>query len=348
MRLPKKIFRYARLHKKLVIFALMVLGLVFFIFRPKPPAPPTTQIVKKANLVQSVSVSGTVVATREAKLVFGASANVVYLGAKKGDHVNKWQTIAILDERAVEQNIQNAALALSSQKVSYDIVNDFNGDRAITDTGLSVSAYRQLLTALNSVGQAQTQLVIQQLTKTESEIYAPFDGILTRADISAVGTSAIAATTAFTVTDPTSVVFDMDIDEADIGKIRQGQKVNFNLDAYQNEDLTEPVNSIDFVSHTTSNGANSFTVEAILPENSKYKYRVGMNGNAEIITGEKDNVLTIPLTSIVNDNIVYTKVDKKYEKRKVTLGFQNDTDAEVISGLNAGDIIVTEPSKIKI
>jgi len=138
----------------------------------------------------------------------------------------------------------------------------------------------------------------------------------------------------------------MDVDEADIGKVAVGQQVKLNLDAYPNANLTFPVTHIDFVSHTTTNGGNAFTVEVKLPQTIQYIYRVGMNGNAEITTAEKDHVLTIPITSVVDDQYIYVKTSGKYKKKNIVLGLQSDTDAEVVKGLHEGELIVLESAKI--
>jgi len=75
------------------------------------------------------------------------------------------------------------------------------------------------------------------------------------------------------------------------------------------------VNSIDFVSHLTSSGGNAFYVKANLPQNNSY--RVGMNGNADIVTDARYNVLAIQATDVFDNNYVYVKVAKGFAKRKL-------------------------------
>jgi len=338
----KAFWHWSLSHKKFSIPGLIILLIILFLFRPKPPVPVPTQKVLMGDLVQSLSVSSTTDATNTANLTFPAGGKVVYVGAKKDDQVLKFQTIVILDQRTVEANIQNAVDSLSSQQIAFDIVNDFNGDRTLADTGLSVSARRQLQTALNTKDQAQITLTIQQIAKEQSVLFSPINGILTRADITLPNVTATTTTT-YTVVDPTSVVLHMDVDQADIGKVKIGQPVSILFDAYPTEAIHMSVSKIDFVSHTTANGGNAYTVEASLPDNSNYTYRVGMQANADITTAEKKNVLQIPLQAVTDDSFVYVKMQGRFVKRKVTLGLQNDTNTQILSGLSQEDIVALDP-----
>lgn len=328
----------------MLVAILLVLGLGLFL-RPKSPPTLDLQTVSRTNLVQSVSVSGAVAAKKIANLSFITSGLLTFIGAQEGDMVKAGQIVATIDQRTVEKNIQNAVDAYEIQKVSYNNVNDFNGDRALSDTGLSIAARRQLETAADSLDQAKVALDIQQIAQQQSVITSPIDGILTRLDAKTVGMN-VTPTMVFMVVDPKSLVFDMDVDEADIGKVTLNQLVKINLDPYPDSTLSFQVSNIDFVSHTTTNGGNAFTVEVKLPTDNVGKYRVGMNGNAEIITGEHDHVLTVPQASLVNNDSVFVKVARGYEKKRVTLGLQNDVDVEVTKGLQEGDKVVLQPDKV--
>ena len=72
-----------------------------------------------------------------------------------------------------------------------------------------------------------------------------------------------------------------------------------------------------------------------------------MSGNADITTNEKDNVVSVPISSIYNDNKVYVKKGSRFEERTVKTGLETDLRIEVRSGLNEFDEVVTDPSKVK-
>ena len=172
---------------------------------------------------------------------------------------------------------------------------------------------------------------LQDLAKQQSVLSSPISEIVTKADAKNAGVTAIAGTTGFTVTDPSSLVFRMEVDEADIAKVQEGQQVKVNLDSFPDQTLNLTVQSIDFVTHTTSTGGNAYDVKAAITDPKNLNLRVGMNGNAEIILLKKQNVLVIPLVSIVEDNKVYVKTQKGFLKKTVKLGLQNDTSTDVVS-----------------
>jgi hypothetical protein len=71
-----------------------------------------------------------------------------------------------------------------------------------------------------------------------------------------------------------------------------------------------------------------------------------MNGNADIIVDAKYNVLSIQTTDIFDNNYVYVKTAKGYMKKKIVLGLQNDTQAQVLSGLSEGDTVAIDPTSV--
>jgi hypothetical protein len=162
-------------------------------------------------------------------------------------------------------------------------------------------------------------------------------------DAQTAGVNITPATT-FTITDPNSLDFKMEVDEADIGQVKLGQNTNVSLDAFPNDNLKLTIDNIDFVSHLTTSGGNAFYVKANLPQNSNY--RVGMNGNADIISDAKYNALSIQSTDIFDNNYVYVKIPNGFTKRKLELGLQNDTQAQVLSGLSKGDTVAIDPTSV--
>jgi len=339
---PVSFFKRHKVWSGILVLSLIAL---FVLFRPKPTIPPDTQRVAKTNLVQTVSVSGTIDADSKATLTFPIAGKLIWLGFTEGDVVKKYQTIALLDQRTLVQNLLNAQKALDNQQISFDIINDNNGDRTLADTGLSVSAFRQLKQAMDTLDQSKIAYAMQQIAQEQSVLTSPIDGIITHEDVK-VSNVNVTTTTTITVVDPHTLVFNMDVDEADIAKVATGEAVKVVLDAYPNDTITLPVSKIDFVSHTTTNGGNAYTVKVNLPTDAKYQFKVGMNGNADIVTAEKDNVLTVPLSSIGDGNNVYIKTANGYKKQSITVGLENDINAEVLSGISQGDMVVLDPSKV--
>lgn len=345
MKLLQKIWKWILTHKKISIPALIILLILVFIFRPKPPKPIATTTIHPTNVTQVVSVSGTVAAKKSVNLTFPIGGTIAWLGVQKGDIVTAGQTIAMLDERTAQKNLQAALISYSLQRNTFD--QNIANNNGINDpaNALNDNMKRILQNNQYNLDQAVNSVELQDLARQQAVLTTPIAGLVTRADAQAAGVTAN-ATTVFTITDPTSIVFDMDVDEADVSKITTSQTAKITLDAYPDSAFSLPISSIDFVSHTTTSGGNAYTVEAKIADNPNYRYRVGMNGNADIVTAQRIGVLSVPLSAITDDQAVYVKEGKKYAKRKIHLGLQSDTDAEVTAGLSAGDIVALDPNSV--
>lgn len=325
-----------------ILIVLLVIG--FFLWPKTPPVVETQKIVK-GDIIQSITASGTVTPNKYVNLSFLTGGKVVYLGVKKGDFVKEGQVIAQLDLRSAEKSLQATLKDYANQRNTFDQgLANYNVTRP-AEAGTD-AVKRILETNQNNLDKAVISTELQSLAKENSVLTTPIAGVVTRADITSAGVN-VGATTTFVVADPQDLIFAVDIDEADIGKVRENQVVKLTLDAYPNETISLPITKVDFASHATSTGGTAYTVETALPLNADYRYKIGMSGDGEIIVAQRKNVLIVPLSSVTESSEVYVKKQKTYEKRKVTLGLKNDTDAQVLSGLEAGDEVVLQPSDVE-
>lgn len=322
----------------------MLILIAFWFLRPKPPKPVATEKANRGDIIQSISITGSVSAEKSVDLTFQIGGTIAWLGVQKGDTVTAFQTIATLDARTAQKNLQAALIDYSLQRNTFDQTQDNNQGRT-PENALNDAMKRILQNNQFDLDKAVNSVELQDLAKQKSVLATPIAGIVTREDVNTSGVNITPATT-FTVTDPATLSFRMEVDEADIARVRQGERVELTLDPYPNDTLKLEVSDIDFVTHTTSSGGNAYYVKAALPENTDLKYRVGMNGNADIITGGKNSVLIISLSSLQNDNEVYVKSGNKFELRKIKTGLQNDTSTEVVSGLSEGDEVAADPTSI--
>lgn len=329
-------------HKKKYAALIIILLIATYFLWPKPPKPLETQIVKKMDLIQSLSETGTIDSTTTVNLSFLASSQLTYIGAKKGDFVKKGQIIAAVDQRTIERNLQTAFRNYSEQRNTFDQTIDNNQGRTV-QSALSDAMKRILQNNQFDLEKAVLSVELQDLAKQQSILTSPIDGIVTKEDITTPGVT-ILATNTFSIADANHLVFKIDVDEADIGKVKMGDKVTISLDSYPNQTQYLHVDRIDFTTHTTSTGGNAYTVESDFPLNNNVTYRIGMNGSADIILAEKKKVLTVPVSSIAN-NFVYVKTPQGFEKRKVAIGLMNDINAEILTGLSAGENVALDPTQ---
>lgn len=325
-------------HKKISFAALIILVVIGYLIWPKGSKPIETEKVSVKNIIKTVSVTGKIDSDNSVNLSFQSGGKLIYLGATKGDLIKKGQVIASLDKNDLEASFRQAQQDFTAAKAASD--QYYDGHKNATES-YDEKVQRTALDAAQN--KAYDQMMKAQQGLNNSNLYSPIDGILTRADAETTGIN-ITAATVFTVTDPDFLNFKMEIDEADIGQIKEGQKLTVSLDAFPDKSLSLNVDKIDFASHTTTSGGNAYYVEAKIPEIKNY--RVGMNGNADIIVATIKNVPVISLSSITDEAYVYVKKDSKFEKRTVKLGLQSDTQAEIKSGLSEGESVAIDPSSV--
>ncbi len=337
--------KYVRHHKKRSIAIVLIIGVLFFFLYPKQSIDIKTYKLRRQNIAQIVTTSGKVEAVTSAKLNFLTSGKLVYIGALRGDHVFAGQTIAAQDIRTVQRKLEEELRDYMKQRNTFDETRQSNQNRTPSQA-LNDTMKRVLQNNQYDLEKAVYSVELQSLAKEQSYLVSPIDGILTQADADTPG-AIVASTAQYVVTDPRSLEFTLEVDEADIAKIKQDMSAQVVFESYPEKAVNLKINKIDFTSHLSSNGGNVFNVRAQLPDNSDYKYRIGMTGDSQIKLLEKHKVLTVPLGSIVEEKYVYVQNGAAFEKRKVKLGMRSDTDIEVISGLQDGDSIAISIDEVE-
>jgi RND family efflux transporter MFP subunit len=325
-------------HKKISLVVLIVLVIIGIIFWPKGGKPILTETIKTQDVVKTVSVTGSIDAQTMVNLTFQTPETLSYVAVKLGDTVKQGQLIVSLDQAQLQATLRQAQQDFVAGKAASQQYYDNHTNATESD---NEKVQRTAIDAAQN--KAYDQMLKVQHDIANSSLYAPIAGIVTRMDAQTAGVN-ITPATVFTITDPNSLDFKMEVDETDVGQIQIGQSVNVSLDSFPKDILKLNVDSIDFVSHPTTSGGDAFYVKAKLPQNNSY--RIGINGNADIIIERKSNVLALQTSDIFNDSYVYVKHGNNFEKRKIELGLQNDTLAQVLSGLSEGDTVAIDPTSV--
>lgn len=341
-----RILPFFNKRKKIFIPLFLILVIIGIVLAASPSQAQQVETAdaRRQDLTQSLSATGSIDSTRSVDLSFIAGGKLVYLGVQKGDSVAEGEVIARLDQRTAQKNLETTLRTYSVQRNTFEQTKDDKKEEIIDSVSKSTEIQRILQNNQYDLEKAVLSVELQALAKEQSVLTTPISGIVTRADVKSAGVN-VGPTTTFTIADPAGLVFKMDVDEADIGKVVEGLPVKVILDAFPDQTLNLNVEYIDFATHTTSTGGNAYTVQASLPPMTGMNYRLGMSGDAEIILQEKTNVLTIPTASIVDDEYVYVKKDNAFEKRRVALGLVSDIDAQVINGLREGEKVALDPAE---
>lgn len=340
----KSILTYPFRHKKIGIIVGIILIVLIAIFWPRPPEPLPTQKAERGDITQSISTTGSIVAKNSASLSFIAGGKLTYLGIKEGDTVKAGQTIAVVDQRTAQKNLENSLQQYLVQRNEFEQGREDN-NAPTPDDAVSDDIKYLLLTNQYNLNSSVIQVELQAIAKEQSVLTSPINGIVTEMDVTSNGV-VVSPTDEFNIADPSSLVFQIDVDESDIGNVKIGDPVDTTLDAYPDQTLSLNVESIDFNSQTSDTGGTVFNVDAALPVNDGLDYRLGMNGDADIIVERKSDIIVISLASLTDDNAVYIKEGDTFRKQKVTTGIQSDTDVEILSGVDEGDEVALQPDKV--
>lgn len=323
----------------LVMIVLVALGGFFYIKQQnaKKVVLKFGQPIRQ-DITQTLQASGVVDAKDKALLRFAAGGKLVYLGAKEGDVVKKWQTIATIDARDLQKRLEKSLNTYSQQRNSWDQTVDDSKDRT-----LATKEVRTVNTSQLTLNNIVADVELASIGISNATMTSPIAGVLVSAPTNLSGVT-LSPTDTFVVVNPSTLIFRAEVDEADIAKVKVGQSVTLSLDAYQDRTIETFVSRIGYLSIGTSSGT-AFIVEMPIPvENALDTYRLGMNGDSNIILSTQPNILTVPLSATKERDSKFF-VDIKTgpntaTEREIKVGIQTDAVVEIISGLTQADQIV--------
>jgi len=336
----KSIFAWIKKHWKLSVFILLLV-VVFFSWRfysaQKNKPQLTWQKVEKVDLVKTLDISGKIDAKEKARLRFSAGGKVTYVGAKEGDQVKKYQTIATIDKSTLEKQLKQDLNVYMKERwdfEDYQDAYDYHVENLATRKNLDKQQWDLETEVLD--------VEIKDIAIRDTRLLAPFAGVLTVSPAATTGVQLL-YTDYFEIVNPESLIFKAEVDEADIAKVTIGQPAEITLDAYEQENFTSQVAFVNFTSSQNSSGT-IFLVEIPLTEANINKFRMGMNGDVKITLDTKNNALAVPLTATREREgkfLVDVKTEKnKYEEREIGVGLETEEYVEVISGLSEGDEVL--------
>lgn len=319
------------------------------------------------TLQNSITATGTIEAVTSVTVGTQVSGIVNKLYVDYNSVVKKGQVIAELDKTNLisELNTAKANLASAESNLSYQSAN-MKRYQTLYKKGLvsaddyenALLTYRQskeqVATAKENVQKAQTNLGYATIT-------SPIDGTVISKSVEEGQTVAASFNTPelFTIAkDLTNMQVVADVDEADIGEVAVGNRVAFTVDAYPDDTFEGVVKQVRLEATTTN---NVVTYEVVISApNADLKLKPGLTANVTIFTKEQPNVLSVPnkalrftptketvgkdmkIVDYKGKNKVWTLNDKTLTAHPVNIGQSDATHTQIISGVKAGQSIVTE------
>lgn len=335
-----KILVFLKKRWKLLLVALIVLSVVFGFLQNRGKNQTVLKFVNpvKKDLVASITISGRIDAKEKAQMRFVAGGKLVYLGAKQGDLVKKWQSLATIDRSTLQKQMDQNLNLYMKERYDFEDTRDDIKDRTL-DTQETRDVAKQQYDLDNQV----LNVEIQNIAIANTTLYAPFEGILTVVPTNVTGVQLL-ATDYFEVVNPKTLIFRAAIDEIDMHRISKGQSGQVVLDAYDGETINTYISYVAYTSSESSSGT-VFLVEFPIDSQDMEKYRIGMNGDAIIKISEKKNVLTVPLDAISErDDKVFVEVKANNkegkEAKEIKVGLESEDEIEVLEGLNENDQVL--------
>lgn len=325
---------------------LIVVALIVYRYYSSTQKEINVQTVKATtgNLVQSVSTSGTVKADQYSVLTFPSGGKISGVFVKSGQKVVKGAWIAKLDtvplNAAYQQALNNYRNYQAIADQVLDSVKGHSGDENYTQRASRTTAEVNRDNAYNAVLAAQSNLA-------NATIQAPFNGIMDTVSPSSPGIQVVAASANYTIVNPETTYFDAEVEETDLPNLKVGQKVDISLDAYPEEKFTGEVSVIGVVAFISSTGGNAYHIRITLPPNQNLKFRVGMQGDADIVYNIVPNVVKVSGSAIVSENaktFVWVLENGRTKKRQVETGPVSVDETQIKSGLSDGEIVIDSPA----
>lgn len=327
----------------LVILLLVIGGGIFFFTRDKKTVPLKYTTVTTQNIEEVISASGVLNGKDSSTLKFKTSGKLAYLNIKEGEEVTKGQVIAGLDTQDLSINLQQAQNDFRTKQAAaekaLDDIKNHSSDETFAQKETRTKAEAARDTAYDEVKAAQRAF-------QDTLITSPISGTVVNTDV-VQGQFVSTSDTIAQVVDWEDIYFDAEVDEADISKVKLGQKAKVSLNSYHDKTFMGTVEKINSLTKTTSSGATVIIVRINLGQAPIQKI-INLNGQADIIVSEVKNALAVPPESLIDDNSVYVKTDTdKPKKVTVKIGLVGEEMTQITSGLTEGQQIITNPSAVE-
>lgn len=349
-----------------VAAVVVVCACLLFCGKDKPKVSYDTAEVKTASISNSVTATGTIEPVTSVEVGTQVSGIVSKLYVDYNSVVKKGEVIAELDKTNLisELNIAKANLGDATSKLNYEKAN-YDRYRTLYKKGLvsadeyesALLSYRQAKDAVRqhkeSVRKAQTNLGYATIT-------SPIDGIVLGREVEEGQTVAASfeTPTLFTIAkNLTDMRVIANVDEADIGDVKVGERVVFTVDAYPDDKFNGTVTQVRQEATTTN---NVVTYEVVISApNDNLKLKPGLTANVTIFTLEKPDVLSVPnkalrftpAKELVGDakikdckgsKKVWTFSNNVFEAHPVKVGISDGINTEILGGIGKGVKVITD------
>lgn len=340
------------------------------------PAPPTVAVTR-GDIQQTVLASGSLEANSVTSVGAQVSGRIETLHVKLGDTVKKGDPIADIDSLDQENAVKSAQAALANMKAQRlgKLADQTQAQQTLTRTEqllkqnlksqadydsakAAVDAAAASLAALDAqISQAELAVDSANLNLSRTKITSPVDGTVVAVLVSEGQniSSAQNSPTIVKVADLDTMVIKAQISEADVTRVQPGQKAYFTILGEPNNQIEATLRSIEPAPDaiSTADSGISSSDNAIYyngrfeVKNSDHKLRIAMTAKITIVLQDAPDALLLPSSVLGTANrqgkYFVRVLDPKTEEvtpHEVTVGINNNINAQITGGLNEGDLVV--------
>src|SRR6266540_1559359 len=278
-----------------------------------------TTTVERGDIVDVVGATGTLQAVTTVQVGSQVSGTVDSLGADFNSRVKKDQVVARLETStfdarlsqaranlvAARANVEKAKSTVADTKQKYERAKELSAQQLLPQADLETAksnfdgAVAALQGAVAAVSQSAASVQQAQVDLTHTVIRAPIDGVVVarNVDVGQTVAASLQAPVLFVIANDLShMQVNASIDEADVGRVRQGEDVTFHVDAYPNETFTGRVEQVRLQPITVQNVVTYNTLIAV--DNPGGRLMPGMTATVSVIVQRRDNVLRLPAAAL--------------------------------------------------
>ena len=329
-------------NKYAVIFCALLLaggygGYKYYVSSQTPAATVKTGVVERGNLVETISATGALSAVNNVDISSKITGRIVEVLVEENQHVNAGDVLVRLDDTALMATMRQMKAKLDNAEANYNRFQKLVESGAISRSEYD-NVYADYLVAKTNYEKAASDV-------QDTVITTPIDGYII-GEPTPVGQTISSGISEPQVIMSVATLDDMQIeamvDESDIGQVKVGQKVNFTVDAYPNENFSGKVRLISRKAETENNVI--YYKVYVDVDDAKGKLLPTMTARADFVIASAENVLMVPLNCVYVEGKrrfvkVYNTKTKESRDVDVKLGLSNDSEIVVqTDALKPGEV----------
>lgn len=288
----------------IIVGVLVVAAIALLIIKPfskkKTEVTFETVRVEKGNITNTVTATGTIVAVTSVDVGTQVSGIIDKVYVDFNDKVKQGQVLAMIDKKQLtaqleqsQATLDQAKAQLTYQEATYSRLKALYEKKLIAQSDYDQALYN-FENAKASLKNAKSSFERNKVNLDYCTITSPIDGVVLNRAIEEGQTVAASfnTPTLFTiVNDLTQMEVETSVDEADIGKVKEGQRVEFTVDAYSELKFDGKVSEVRLQPTTTNNVVTYYVI--LSAPNPDQKLMPGMTASATIYVDEKQNTLVL-------------------------------------------------------